>query len=105
MIPDAGGQSTTLNTLQHYIGQLPDSMSTLRTSLEALAANANGDITLFRSSVEHWYDDHMDRVSGWYKRHVAVITLVVGTILVLLFNINAVTIGRSLYGDSRFARR
>ena len=50
VVPDAGGQ-TTMNTIQYYIGQLPDSMSTLRTSLEALAANAAGDITLFRTSV------------------------------------------------------
>ena len=42
----------------------------------------------------------MDRVSGWYKRHVAKITLVVGAILVLLLNINTLTIGRTLYTDS-----
>ena len=99
VVPDAAGQ-TTLNTVEHYIGQLPDSMSTLRSSLDALAANAAGDMTLFRTSVEHWYDDHMARVSGWYKRHVATITLVVGAILVLLLNINAITIGRALYSDS-----
>jgi hypothetical protein len=99
VVPDAGG-ATTLNTIQHYIGQLPDSMSTLRTSLEALAANAAGDMTLFRTSVEHWYDDHMARVSGWYKRHVAIITLLVGAILVLSLNINTITIGRALYSDS-----
>lgn len=42
----------------------------------------------------------MDRVSGWYKRHVAKITLVVGAILVVLLNINALTIGRTLYTES-----
>ena len=98
VIPDAGGQAS-LNTIQHYIGQLPESMSSLRTSLEALAANANGDIGLFRTSVEQWYDDHMDRVSGWYKRHVAKITLVVGAIFVVVLNINAISIGRALYSD------
>jgi hypothetical protein len=75
-------------------------MAPLRTSLEALAADAAGDITRFRTSVEHWYDDHMARVSGWYKRHVTKITLAVGAILVLLLNINTITIGRALYSDS-----
>ncbi len=42
----------------------------------------------------------MDRVSGWYKRHVAKITLAVGAILVLLLNINTITVGRALYSDS-----
>jgi len=104
LVPDQAGQ-TTMNTIQHYIGQLPDSMLTLRTSLEALAADAAGDITRFRTSVEHWYDDHMDRVSGWYKRHVTIITLVAGAILVLLLNINAITIGRSCTATARSARR
>jgi hypothetical protein len=39
-------------------------------------------------------------VSGWYKRHVARITIVIGAILVLLLNINALTIGRTLYSNS-----
>jgi hypothetical protein len=99
VVPDTAGQ-TTMNTMQHYISQLPYSMSTLRTSLQSLATNADGDLTIFRTSVEHWYDDHMDRVSGWYKRHVARITLAVGAILVLLLNINTITIGRALYSDS-----
>ncbi|MGN6794271.1 MAG: hypothetical protein ACTHJW_17950, partial [Streptosporangiaceae bacterium] len=45
-------------------------------------------------------DDHMARVSGWYKRHVAKITIVIGAILILLLNINTITIGRTLYGNS-----
>ena len=69
-------------------------------SLQTLVANAGKDIDLFRTSVENWYDDHMDRVSGWYKRHVAKITIVIGAILVLLLNINTLTIGRTLYSNS-----
>ena len=102
VIPDSVGPDgrTTMNTVLNNVSQLPDSMRTLRTSLEALAANANGDITQFRSSVERWYDDHMARVSGWYKRHVTVITLAAGAVLVVLLNINTITIGRALYSDS-----
>jgi len=42
----------------------------------------------------------MDRVSGWYKRHVAKITLVFGALIVVLLNLNAITIGRTLYTES-----
>jgi len=96
--PDEAGQ-TTMTEVQDGINHLPDSMATFKESLQALAANAGSDITTFRASVEDWYDDHMDRVSGWYMRRVAKITIVVGAILVLLFNINLITIGRSLYGS------
>jgi hypothetical protein len=99
VIPNAAGQ-TNMGEIQLGIDRLPASMGPLRSSLQALAANAGGDVTRFRNSIEHWYDDHMDRVSGWYKRHAAWITLAVGAALVILLNINAVTIGRALYSDS-----
>jgi len=96
---DAAGQASML-TIKQSVGALPDSMSTLKQSLQALVKNAGDDVGLFRTSVEHWYDDHMDRVSGWYKRHVAKITLLAGVIIVLLLNVNALAIGRALYSDS-----
>jgi len=99
IVPDATG-NTTIDDLATYVGKLPPELSTLKLSLGALVKHAGADIGTFRTSVEHWYDDHMDRVSGWYKRHVAKITLAVGAILVLLLNVNAFTIGRTLYSDS-----
>ena len=98
VVPDATGK-TSIDELATYLGKLPPELSTLKLSLQALVKHAGGDINTFRTSVEHWYDDHMDRVSGWYKRHVAKITLVVGATLVLLLNVNALTIGRTLYSD------
>jgi hypothetical protein len=96
VVPNAQGQ-TTMATIQTNIGKLPDPF---KTSLGALAKNANGDVTKFRTSVEQWYDDHMDRVSGWYKRRTAWITLVFGAIIVVLLNLNALSIGRTLYTEN-----
>jgi hypothetical protein len=99
VIPDKSGQ-TNMGVIQHYLGQLPDSMGPLKGSLQSLATNAGDDVGRFRTSVEQWYDNHMDRVSGWYKRRAALITTLAGAILVLLLNINTITIGHALYGDS-----
>jgi hypothetical protein len=99
VVPDATGR-TTMDTVSHYVNEIPDSMPTLKASLQAMVTNAGNDIAVFRTSVEKWYDDHMARVSGWYKRHVAKITIVIGAILVVLLNINTLTIGRTLYNDS-----
>lgn len=99
LVPNAAGQ-TTMAQVQDGIDTLPEWMPTLKQSLQTLAANAGEDIDLFRTSVENWYDDHMSRVSGWYKRHVAKITIVVGTTLILLLNINTLTIGRTLWNSS-----
>lgn len=96
--PDAQGQ-TEMTAIENYLQALPATMP-FRESLEALVKNADGDVSRFRTSVEQWYDDHMDRVSGWYQRHVAKITLAVGAIIVILLNLNAITIGRTLYTES-----
>ncbi|HEU5390164.1 MAG TPA: hypothetical protein VFV73_30125 [Streptosporangiaceae bacterium] len=99
VIPDRSGQ-TSADDIQQRIDKLPVPSGPLKDSLKSLARTANGDIDQFRTLIENWYDDHMARVSGWYKRRTAWITLGVGVILVVLFNINAVTIGRALYSDS-----
>lgn len=99
LVPNAAGQ-TTMAQVQDGIDTLPEWMPTLKESLQTLAANAGEDIDLFRTSVENWYDDHMSRVSGWYKRHVSKITIVVGTTLILLLNINTLTVGRTLWNNS-----
>jgi hypothetical protein len=99
VVPDKSGQ-TNMGVIQHYLGQLPDSMAPLKGSLQSLATNAGDDVGRFRTSVEQWYDNHMDRVSGWYKRRAALITTLAGAVLVLLLNINTITIGHALYGDS-----
>ena len=66
-----------MTAIEENIQKLPPGMP-FRQSLQALVKNAGGDVSLFRTSVGQWYDDHMDRVSGWYKRHVAMITLAAG---------------------------
>ena len=98
LVPDAAGK-TTMSTIQDGLDRLPKDLP-FTTSLQSLATNAANDITRFRTSIESWYDDHMDRVSGWYKRHVAKITITVGAILIILLNINTITIGRTLYSNS-----
>jgi hypothetical protein len=100
LVAPAPGGPATMTAIRQGIGALPPAMSPFKPSLEALAKNAGDDVSRFRASVERWYDDHMDRVSGWYKRRVAAITLAAGAILVLLLNVNALTIARTLYTES-----
>jgi hypothetical protein len=99
VVPNASGQ-TTMDGIPERIKNMPVAPGPLKDSLQSMAASANGDIDRFRTSIENWYDDHMARVSGWYKRRTTLITFVAGGILVLLLNINAITIGRALYSDS-----
>jgi len=96
LVPDGSG-TTTMDDLVVEIGKLPDGV--LKKSLQSLAAGSGGDANRFRRSVEAWYDDHMARVSGWYKRHVRWISIAIGAVLVIGANVSAITLSRSLYSD------
>jgi hypothetical protein len=96
--PTAAGE-TTMATIQRNVDALPAGLP-FKSSLQALVKSAGDDVSRFRTAVEDWYDDHMNRVSGWYKRRIAIITLTFGAILIVLLNINPLTIGRTLYSNN-----
>ncbi len=83
-----------LAAVQRGITGLPPSR--LKDALATLAGEANADLTRFVSSVENWFDDQMDRVSGWYKRYTQVILLVVGAAIAALFNVDTLRIAQDL---------
>jgi len=49
------------------------------------AVNEAGQLA---AEVEKWFDDAMDRVSGWYKRKTQLVLITVGVVLVIWANAN-----------------
>jgi len=45
----------------------------LRQALLALADDAGSELSRLRENIERWFNDAMERVSGWYKRKVQII--------------------------------
>lgn len=70
-----------------------------RRALTALLAEAEGDVTRFRRSAEQWFDDAMERVSGWYRRRVQVVMWALALVLVATLNVDTVRVAQSLWGD------
>lgn len=66
-------------------------------AIEALVLRAGDDPEAFQTYLEDWYNDAMDRVSGWYKQHVQNILLVVALILSVTFNVDSIRLGRTLW--------
>jgi hypothetical protein len=60
---------------------------------------ANGDLQRFKLLLENWFDDTMDRVSGWYKRQSNRILLIIGFLLALTFNVSTIEIVKELSAD------
>jgi hypothetical protein len=71
----------------------------LAEALRPMLVGAQDSMQAFEASVARWYDDHMARVSGWYKRHVRWVSLSIGLVLVIVFNLNTIRIADSLYSD------
>jgi hypothetical protein len=68
----------------------------LQRSMLALLDDAEGDFNKARKNVEDWYDGTMDRVSGWYKRRVHVILLVMGLLVAALINADTINLTKAL---------
>ncbi|MCD6012213.1 MAG: hypothetical protein K0Q79_2075 [Flavipsychrobacter sp.] len=57
---------------------------------------AGGDIDVFRSRLEKWYNDTMDRVTGWYKKNTHYWLFAIGLFLAFNLNIDTIEISNHL---------
>lgn len=58
---------TTVDEVVRAARALPDGVP-FKVPLLRLAEESSGDLAKYRSGVETFFHDAMDRVSGWYKR-------------------------------------
>ena len=75
----------------------------LKTMLQSLLRTANDDVEQFRNSIATWFDDAMDRVSGWYKRQTHSILLVLTIVVVGLSNADTLAITGALWKNPALA--
>jgi hypothetical protein len=71
----------------------------LSEALLTIFKSANGNAEKFQHAAEQWFDDTMERVSGWYKRKTQLILAVLAAILVLVMNADTLTAARTLWRD------
>lgn len=60
-------------------------------------ADTIGDI---RTKIENYYEMYMDRVSGWYKRNTQFTLVVLGLVVAVFLNIDAIRIADALAGSA-----
>lgn len=92
----ASGVTQNLAEIRKLIAGLPDDYKNIRVSLLTLIDEAGNDLTKARANVEAWYDDAMDRVSGWYKRRTHIILIVMGLVASFALNLDTIQITREL---------
>jgi hypothetical protein len=69
-------------------------------ALAFLISKAGGDPHKELVSIEQWYNDTMDRVSGWYKRNVQIIIFILGLVIVVGLNVDTIAIITNISNDT-----
>jgi hypothetical protein len=76
---------------------LPD--GEVKRALTDLHQRVEGDARLFRVAAESWFDDCMERLSGWYRRHTQLFVWVGSAVLVVAVNADALQLAQRLWDD------
>jgi hypothetical protein len=84
--------------LTDIINQIPNEK--LRTALGTLLQQTEGSLESLKKAVETWFDDSMDRVSGWYKRHTQWVQLILAVALTFALNLDSVSVVKALSEDN-----
>ncbi len=54
-----------------------------------------------RAEVGKWFDQEMDRLSGWYKRRAQLFAFIIGVVLALILNADTLLVADALYRDPK----
>ena len=69
--------------------------------LRSIWLESQGDVVAFRKILEKWFDDTMERCTGWYKKKTQYILLVIGLVIAILFNVDTINIAGKLQKDPK----
>jgi hypothetical protein len=64
-----------------------------------LATQGEATIKAFRDSVATWFDNTMDRASGWYKRKAQLFSFLCGIAVAVILNVDSLTVISTLYRE------
>ncbi len=88
-------QAGTKRDIEAAIAAVPSEDA--RKALTVLLARADGNVAQFTRDAERWFDDSMERVSGWYRRRVQKVLWALALALVLALNIDSFRIAEQLW--------
>jgi hypothetical protein len=66
---------------------------------KSIWADAQGDTDKFKTYLENWFDETMQRATGWYKKYTQIVLMVIGFAIAVIFNLNTMEIAAKLNRD------
>jgi hypothetical protein len=93
----AGDVRKDMRKLEQSIQAIPS--KSVQEALLALLHDAQGDAVAFRRNVERWYDDQMERVSGWYRKRIQKVLWILAFAVAIAINADTLQMGKRLWVD------
>src|SRR5437868_2681852 len=63
-------------------------------------AKTSGDIKELQANIEKWFNEYMDRVSGWYKKNTVKTMRIIAVCVALGFNVDMIAITKAIDSNS-----
>ena len=86
-----------MRKLEASIAAIPS--KPVQSAMIALLHDAQGDAVAFRRNVERWYDDQMERVSGWYRKRIQKVLWILAFVVAIAINADTLQMGKRLWID------
>jgi hypothetical protein len=78
-----------------------DALLSFAESAELKLTAVEGRIAAVRGRISEWFDAAMERASGWYKRRLQVLAVIVGVLLAVAFNADTILLTTKLWHESQ----
>jgi hypothetical protein len=97
--PANSDKDRNIGDIRAAIKELPAD-SDIRRTLLILLDEAKSDLGKLQESVEAWFNNAMDRASGWYKRRTQLIVFVIAVVVTSAVNADTIQIAKTLANDA-----
>jgi hypothetical protein len=84
------------------IANTPKILEAVRTRFAIVAANLGQEehkLATMRLNTETWFNESMDRLSGWYKRKAQILAFAIGLVLAAFLNVDSITLVDHLWKE------
>jgi hypothetical protein len=79
--------------------ELKQAVEALINGAEELSVKSENSLITARKNLEQWFDNGMDRLSGWYKRRSQTLAFVIGISVAVLLNVDSLQLANQLWRD------
>ncbi|MBZ5635355.1 MAG: hypothetical protein LAO55_19690 [Acidobacteriia bacterium] len=81
------------------LAKLPQERQGLATALTVMLHDAGDNMDEFKKGLEQWFDNSMERVSGWYKRQTQWMLLAMAAAVTIWANADTIALANKLWSD------